>query len=570
MPDQLYPWLYMQIEPNDNPAPKFTTFKSQFNGTTTTPVQFSATVTDGNTMTYKWIYGDGTTSGWVSSPNLDKQYTKDGIYSAWLVSQETNGADYFMVSKRTTVKVIDIANTAPRNVAFTFSPGDPDSGTRVYLNGTAVDDNPGDTLTYSWNFGDGTTDIGQNVIHQFAKGDPSYNVKLMVDDGHLGQAARPVNASKSIAVKLNTAPTCSVPDVTSGVIKNIAHVYTITTYDPDTRDSLRYTFDWGDGSPKTVSTLPGATHTYANQGTKTLTVWADDRTGLAMHNVTDTASIYVANSGTPHAPVAGTVTATSAVPGRGDVVKFFASATDVDGDPCLMTFDFGDGTTAQAYQPAAGATVNVTHVFTTVDLYAVYVTAFDGFGSDQSDDPLYIDVQPTTDIVLVAGWNLISVPRVGFGYKAGSLGLATGDVVVGYNSVTGLYNRSYTVGVSPAFKNFWMLPSEGYWVYSLTAKTLHVQGTVPTTPQSRVITVPSGGGWALIGFCSLSTTLKASNLPSMWSVTGGVSIVADYDEVSGTYKTWNPGAPPFKDFSLTAGSGYWLYVKSSGTLTYTP
>jgi hypothetical protein len=56
----------------------------------------------------------------------------------------------------------------------------------------------------------------------------------------------------------------------------------------------------------------------------------------------------------------------------------------------------------------------------------------------------------------------------------------------------------------------------------------------------------------------------------MWSVTGGVSIVADYDEVSGTYKTWNPGAPPFKDFSLTAGSGYWLYVKSSGTLTYTP
>jgi hypothetical protein len=167
---------------------------------------------------------------------------------------------------------------------------------------------------------------------------------------------------------------------------------------------------------------------------------------------------------------------------------------------------------------------------------------------------------------LKQGWNLVSVPRLGFGYKASLLGLLTGDVVVGYNSAAQSYNRSYTVGVSPAFKNFWMLPSECYWVYAQTAEQLYLQGTVPSGTQTRAITVPAGGGWFLFGLASLTTTYKASNTPA-WYSGGSVSVVAAYE--SGVYRTWNPGAPPFKDFFLAPGAGYWIYVTASGTISYT-
>lgn len=567
MPDQLYPWLYVQIEPNDNPAPKIQVLKSQFNGTTTTPVSFSATVTDTNAMHYKWIYGDGTNSGWLTNPVIDKQYAKDGLYRAWLVVQETDGSDYFMVSKSTVVRVIDVANSAPSNVGFTYTPLDPDSGTIVTLSGSATDANPGDTLTYAWDFGDGTSVSGQVVTHQFTKGSPSYNVKLMVDDGHLGQAPRPVNATKSIAVKINTAPTCSVPDV-ANVIKTTPHVFSITTSDPDTRDSHRYTWDWGDGSAKTVTTLPGATHTYSLAKAYVMTVYADDLTGLAGHNVSDTGNVQV-KTGTPHPPTAGVVIASTVTPGRGNVVTFTASATDPDGDVCLMTFDFGDGATAQTFQTTANSSVSVTHAYMTVDLFAVYVTAFDGSGSDMSNDPLAIDVQPTFQLNLVAGWNFVSVAWTGFGYKASNMGLDPGSVVCSWDPATVKYDKTYTVGSSPPFKDFSIMGSTGYWVYSPVGQTLYLGGTVPSTPQSRSITVPAGGGWAIVAFNSMSTTKKASNIPAMY--TGGtVQIVASYNAVAKTYATWTPGSPPFKDFYLVPGAAYWVYLSASGTLTYSP
>jgi hypothetical protein len=184
-------------------------------------------------------------------------------------------------------------------------------------------------------------------------------------------------------------------------------------------------------------------------------------------------------------------------------------------------------------------------------------------------DTLAVSVTaPGWDLPLVAGWNLMTVPQVGYGYKASTLGLLRSDVVSGWNSATGAYDKNFIVGISPPPLDFFILPGAGYWVYAGGTETLHLQGTVPTTQQTITVNVVSGGGWAIIGLNSLKTTWKASNLPGM--CTGGaISTVAAYDPVTMTYKSYIAGLP-FTDYTLVPGHAYWIYCSASLTMTYTP
>lgn len=166
---------------------------------------------------------------------------------------------------------------------------------------------------------------------------------------------------------------------------------------------------------------------------------------------------------------------------------------------------------------------------------------------------------------LVAGWNFMSVPLVDTGYKASTLGLLPGDILARFDSETQTF-KSWTPG-SPPFRDFAILPGEGYWFYSSAAKTLVLKGSAPTGIQTKTITVPAMGGWAAFGLVSLKTTYKASNVPA-WYSSVSVTIVARYDPTMMWYPIWIPGGPPFKDFSLMPGQGYWIYVTHSGTLSY--
>jgi hypothetical protein len=169
---------------------------------------------------------------------------------------------------------------------------------------------------------------------------------------------------------------------------------------------------------------------------------------------------------------------------------------------------------------------------------------------------------------LVSGWNFASVPRVGWGYTANTLGLSNGDIVAGYNPETGAYDQIFVVGVYPPEWDFAISESTGYWIYSSTARTIAVNGSIPTTTQSRVITVPDGGGWAIVGFNTVKTTMLASDIPGMF--TGGtIDVVAAYDAVTGEYNMYITQFG-FTDFALVPGQAYWCACSASGTLTYTP
>jgi ABC-type transport system substrate-binding protein len=660
-PDQVLPWLFMQISPDEtqgeNPAPRITSMQPSYPGQVNVGVDFTASATDNGPMVYRWFFGDGQSTGWLSSPNFNYAYTHDGIYTAWLAVRESSTLDNFTTVAKTVVQVADLSNYAPTGVDFTFSPIDPDSGTIVYLNGTATDIN-GDPLTFTWDFGDGHTARGQKVTHQFTSGLPSYTAIMSVDDGHIGTGNRPVSAPHLIPVTNNTPPTCSVPSYPHVVWKTLTN-FSITSNDPDARDRHTYTWDWGDDSSNVTATK-WAWHSYPRKASFTLTVYADDMTGLPDHNVSGSNNVLV--SGTNTAPVLVSFIVSNNNPNVGQVVSFTGSATDADGDLLLYTFDFGDGNTAEASglsSPTVPLVLSVNYWYSAPGTYTAYLYVTDSYSvpktsspqvmhvvlanhppvvsplsdlqatsgfnitfsasaTDPDSDPLqytwdFGDMTPLVvgsnvqhsyavegdfvyrvyvddgtgfvgynvtrfawahindiTLTLVKGWNFVTVPGVGYGYKASTLGLATGDQVVEYNVTTKVYDKTFIVGVTPpgSAHNMLIAPNTGYWINVGVNKTLHLYGDIPTGPVSRTVTLAVSGGWVNLGLNTLNATWKASKIPTMFSG-GSVTQVAWFNSVTKLYKTYIVGLPP-SDFTLIPGQAYWVSCSGSGTFTYTP
>jgi hypothetical protein len=564
MPDQLYPWLYMQIEPTDNHAPYWQSFDNTYSTTTTTDEPMSGSAADAQGgVEYRWFFGDGNKTGWLSDASVTHRYALDGHYTAYLAAREVVGTDHFVSWKAANVTVIDMSNTAPHNVDFTVTPSDPDEGTQVNLDATSIDDN-GDAVSYKWNFGDGSSGQGTNVVHQFSSGVGSYTVTVYADDGHLGQAPRPVPASHGISVTANNPPTCSVPDRTN-VPKSEPVVFLVTSDDANVRDQHRYTWNWGDGSALTVTSVKQATHTYAQVNTYTLMVYADDLTNLAGHNVSDTGSIQVVRVTPDTAPVATMVKDIVTVV-TGLKVTFTGTATDAEGDICTMVFDFGDGTDATMVQGSPNSSVVATHTYTAGGPKTVYLYADDGTLVGQTS--MSFAVGTTFTLSLATGWNLVTVPRVGFGYMASTLGLNTGDTVSSWNPTTKTY-KSYIVGVP--VNNFAILPGTGYWInVPAGTRTLTLQGSIPTTTQYITVLVPDGGGWAMIGFNSLRTNMHAADIPAMFNIVDSITTVAKYNPATKAYTSWLSVIPAINNFLLVPGQGYWILTSSSGVLAYEP
>ena len=172
---------------------------------------------------------------------------------------------------------------------------------------------------------------------------------------------------------------------------------------------------------------------------------------------------------------------------------------------------------------------------------------------------------------LQTGWNLVSLPVVGCGYKASTLGLNPGDIVAVWNPLTRSY-RSHIVGVP--VNDFDILPHVGYWINVPTGtRALTIFGVVPNTVQTITVKFPAGGGWMLIGFLGFKVR-HASDIPGMWNGTGNISTVistvSKYNPLTESYTSWLPAIPIINNFLLVPGHAYWILATGSGTLSYTP
>jgi hypothetical protein len=278
----LLPLLAIQAQGDVDAGPDQQVYMDQtttFNGTTTEDLNAIIQVT--------WDFDDNTTLVNGTSPDLlnaTHVYTETGVYNATLTvkfDSELNQTE----SAAATITVLQ--NTPP------IADAGPDQsleqtntqGAMVTLNGTGSSDPDNDTLTYYWNWTEGSA-TGATPTALFPVGNTT--VTLTVTDGQYN-ATDTVN----IIVEANTtAPVVDAgPDLT---VEQESHAGTQVTLNGTATDavSTRFNFTWTEGDTvlATITNATDATLTYTfNLGTYIVTLNATDMAGnSASDNVTVT------------------------------------------------------------------------------------------------------------------------------------------------------------------------------------------------------------------------------------------------------------------------------------------
>jgi hypothetical protein len=221
----------------------------------------------------------------------------------------------------------------------------------------------------------------------FPDGLASSTVKVTADDGasedNLGSDEKDVTIANVVPV-VTAAADQSADEGTS-------KSFNLGSFtDPGDDDPWTVLVNWGDGSAVQTftdseaapGTLTARSHTYADDGTYTVTVTVRETGGAGAPSGSDTFDIVVANV----APTISALTITSptgaACQGTTNVVRLQFSVSDPAAepqDPITGFINWGDGSPLQPY---SGRSIDLTHLYA-AGSYTIAVTAVDGdSGSD--------------------------------------------------------------------------------------------------------------------------------------------------------------------------------------------
>jgi PKD repeat protein len=293
---------------------------SPTSGTAPLTVSYTASATNApgatGAFTYAWdldndgAFDDGT------GATQSATYATSGARTVRVLVTDSRGATD---AKSVTVTVAAApANQSPtaRIVADKTSGNAP---LTVTFDGTTSSDPDGDVLGYSWDLdGDGTFGDSTAAKPQRTYAAGSYTVGLRVSDGRSG------TSSASIVVTANGSPTARIvttPSPASGTAPLAVSFDGRTSTDPNTGDTLTYSWDLdGNGTFETANS-PSPSRTYS-VGTTNVTLQVSDG-----HGGTSTASTTV--TATNSAP---TITSLSPAAGTtwsvGQALGYSAAAAD--------------------------------------------------------------------------------------------------------------------------------------------------------------------------------------------------------------------------------------------------
>jgi len=250
---------------------------------------------------------------------------------------------------------------------FTAIPATGPAPLLVQYDASTTVDPDNDTLTYSWDFGNGTTGSAISGFHTYTT-PGTYEIELVVTDS----SGSTSSLSRSILV---TTPENETPVVsftatpTSGAAPLTVVFNASASSDPD-GTIASYHWSFGDGA---TATGKNATHGYSTAGAYVVTLTVEDNEGA-----TSTGSLIILVSAPgnqlPVADFTADPEASFLVP---TTISFDASAShDPDGSIVAYQWDFGDGD--------AGAGQTTTHQYTSYRTYNVILTVYDDAGAPAS------------------------------------------------------------------------------------------------------------------------------------------------------------------------------------------
>jgi PKD repeat protein len=166
----------------------------------------NSTDSDGNIVRYDWDFGDGNIDN-DAGPTPSNTYAASGKYFTSLKVTDDSGETDTTV----TAVTVGIGNLPP--VAITGESITTVAGVAITFDGFASNDPDGSIESYTWNFGDGTTDNGEIVTHTYS--DPgTYIATLSVtdNDGASSSGAVVVNVLDPAGVHPPTKPILRTPE----------------------------------------------------------------------------------------------------------------------------------------------------------------------------------------------------------------------------------------------------------------------------------------------------------------------------------------------------------------------
>ncbi|WP_165390189.1 PKD domain-containing protein [Thalassococcus sp. S3] len=224
-----------------------------------------------------WLFEESRTA---EGPSVSHRFAQSGLFPVRATLDDGTGLPNARRSEEVYVRV----NSAPTALAGpdrVVCPGD-----TVTFDAGRSGDLDGQIVEWLWEFSDGVTLSGEQVERAFEQSGP-IDVRLTVRDDS-GSACS--IGTDTAALLVNSTPLVDAgPDLTVpvGAAHDVARFDAGAARDVDGQ-GLRLSWDFGDGAEASGAV---ARHSYSTPGTYTVTVMAQDTTGLACGVATDTATV---------------------------------------------------------------------------------------------------------------------------------------------------------------------------------------------------------------------------------------------------------------------------------------
>lgn len=310
---------------------------------------------DGDIDRWRWDFGDGTSA---TGPAVRKSWGRAGRYEVTLTVANEQGSD----STSVVVEVVD--RLEEPEAVVSVSSTEVDLGEPVRFRGASV----GGPAGFTWDFGDGRTSTGAEVVHVFLE-EGTFTVTLTAAND-AGRSTDTVRIVVSPPTRPPVAAIAALPEVIE-----VGDVVTLTSLSSNKPGAL--TWNFGDGGSATGERV---THVWETPGTYLVTLTATNDAG------TDTVTATAVVLAELPAPVARIGEFDSA-PWVGDTTVFI----DASIDATAWTWDFGDGVTSNVPDPL--------HTFTTAGQKVVTLTVTNRNGTDTTSVVVNPRLRPVAGFV---------------------------------------------------------------------------------------------------------------------------------------------------------------------------
>lgn len=366
-------------------------------------------VSDTWTVSVDW--GDMTTPDGPNSVSagdmgsLPHTYAASGTYTVTVtVTDKDSGTDSetYNVTVDNVIPVIDVSGlpsqTANEGENYSFSFG-------------TFTDSGADTFTVSVDWGDSTMAAapgysGDSVSgytidsanHTYAD-DGNYTITVVVTDS---DSASHTNTFQ-VAIS-NVGPDVDVSGVQGQTVnEGTGSSISLGTFTDPGADSWMMIVDWGDGSATetnsvaAVGSLGSLNHSYANNGSKTVTVTVIDDEGGTGSNTFD----VTVDNVSPSVDLTGVSGQTFGEDYNATIN--LGTFTDPGADTWSGTVDWGDGTPADTLSfLSSGSPISAGHIYADNNTYTVTVTVDDGDGPS-GFDTFQLTVTNIAPVLTIAG-----------------------------------------------------------------------------------------------------------------------------------------------------------------------